>query len=148
MASFCRQDRCIVAPEVKMSLDFHWVRREDTGKYAVHRPKCVSDMMCDEGHRAAPCTWIRHGLRELPGKPVVHLPFARMAKAMEDDSWGSTVRNAVRNIAQISRVHRGDRCMQLFHLWLQVVVVQHSNYFLASLNGWARATCLTLLLQT
>lgn len=73
MASWCRQDRCIAAQEVKMSLDFHWVRevlRKNKEKHAALRPECVSDMVCDEGHRAAPCTWIRHGLRELTGNPL------------------------------------------------------------------------------
>lgn len=65
------------------------------------------------------------------GEPVVHFPFACMAKAMEDDWWGNTVRNTVRNTAQISRVHRGDRCMHLCHLLLK-------------LNGWVQETFLML----
>lgn len=122
MASFCRRDGCIAAHQLKMSLDFHWVRRgfeEEYGK--VCGAECVSDMVCDKGHRAAPLLMNKTLTQRAAGKPVVHLLFARMAKAMEDDWWGSTVRNTVRNIAQISGVHRGDRCMCLCHLWLKVL---------------------------
>lgn len=120
MASFSRQNGCIAAHKVKMSLDYHRVEvlRKNTEKYAAHRPECVSDMVCDKGHRVAPCSWIRHGLRELPGNPLSICHLHAWPKPWKM-TGGGALRNTVRNTPQISRVHRGDRCMQLCHLWLQ-----------------------------
>lgn len=138
MASFCWRDGCRAARKVKMSLDFHWVRRgseEGYGKVCGAQTRVCFWHGVWRGASCRPLHMNNTWTQRAAGKPVVHLPFARMAKAMEDDWWGSTARNT----AQISRVHRGDRCMQLCH------VCTHSNSFLVSLNGWARATCLTLL---
>lgn len=51
----------------------------------MHGAECVSDMVCDEGHRADPLLMNKTWAERAAGAPAVHLPFARLAKAMEDD---------------------------------------------------------------
>lgn len=136
MASFCRQDGCRAARKVKMSLDFHWVRRgleEGNGKVCGAQTRVCFWHGVWRGASCRPLHMNNTWTQRAAGKPVVHLPFARMAKAMEDDWWGSTVRNTVRNTAQISRVHRGDRCMQLCHVLLEVF---WSNTVINSWLAW------------
>lgn len=138
MASFCRRDGCSTH-KVKMSLDFHWVRRgfeKEYGKVCGAQARVCFWHGVWRGASCHPLHMNKTWTQRAAGKPVVHLPFARMAKAMEDEWWGSTVRNTVRNTAQISRVHRGDRCMQLCHLWLEVLWSNTAiNSWLAWMNG-------------
>lgn len=88
-------------------------RERERYEASVHRAECVSDMVCDEGHRTNHCSWIRHELKGPLGRPLSICHLHAWPKP-----WWMTGEGMLYGVALGAsyRVHKRDCIVQLCYL--------------------------------
>lgn len=126
MASFCRHDGSTAANKGKMSLYFQWVRRgfqEECGKVPGAQARVCFWHGVWRGASCRPYSWIRHGLRELPGCPlsICHLHAWPKPWKMTGEGVLQGIQSGIQQSTQRRPLHAA---VPFFTLGF---VVQHSN---------------------